>query len=142
MAGEIQGSQLAVGTGVPFVTDTTQRTQLEVITYDFAPADFDGSDDLTVYSANAPALQILDAFVVVQTLEAINVELRDTAAGAGSLVSGAMSVAAVGVGSQGNNTPLMSARCIAANSSLFLHASGNPATAVGTLVILARRNVV
>ena len=127
-----------------FATDTTQRSLCEVLTYDFVPADFNGQNDLIIYNATAPALQIIDASIIISTAEGApdTCALFTAANGGGNRRSGDISVNAVGKNRQAASTPTFTNRCLGAGGSLYLHGSGPVANAIGTLVILARRNAV
>ncbi len=127
--------------GVAYVANTNIISPTYTITRQFAPGDFDVNDVLTIYAAGgSPAIYVVKAEVLTSTVEAITVALRDTAAGGGTRISGDIPTAVAGGAQEGANTPAEADRVLAADG-LFLHASANPATLVGTLIIEVRGNV-
>ncbi len=121
----------------PTVAGQTQESPEVVITRDWTNTDPDGSNDIAIYSANSPALEILDVIMDMTTAEggAMTATLRTAAAGGGSAISSALDVNATTM----QRTTSLASQALTTNSSLFLNFSGNPGTAVGRLIIRARR---
>lgn len=131
-ATQLRGSALGAG-------GATTRHPLEIITVSVVTpgTDWDANNDIILYSANSPALRIIDFWVDNDTAEggALTATLRDAASGGGNAISSALDLNATTV----QRTTSLASATLAANSSLVINANGNPATQVCRFYISAIR---
>ena len=104
----------------------------------FVAATPDANDDIIIYAASSPAMTIVDAWIIMDTLEggALTLTLHDTANGGGVAISSALDCNATDV----ERTTVLNGNVLSAGSSLYGNFSANPGTLVGTLFISTYRN--
>lgn len=94
------------------------------------------ADDVTVFSLAVPfRMRLLDAWAVISTaIGATTLSIRDTAAGAGTLMVPAIASAAAGLNRAAGTTPTVTSQ-VAENGSLFIRRSDRGVA--GTVFIMA-----
>ena len=112
---------------------TTQSYLTYVARFAFAEDTPDATDDIAIFSSNAPEMQIIDVWRELSALDdGITATLRTAIDGGGSAISTALSCDSTGI----VRTTALTNEDIAANSSLYLNFSADPDTADGELFIM------
>ena len=106
----------------------------QIVGMPFVAGSFSAQDDLVLFNAAAPKCIIMDYWVTYTTEEAITLILRDAVNGGGNVKAEAIDITAAGP--EAPRTDGVSAPAVAAGDSLVVHASGNPAAAVGTVYVM------
>lgn len=117
---------------MPGVPDSSGRASSVVQHIHLTAAVGGTADDVVIYTANSPAMKILDSYIIVSAAGAggSTVTLRTALAGGGSAVSSAFSTAATGV----VRSTLASSPSLAAGSTLVARRSDN--TAAGDIMLV------
>ncbi len=133
--------------GTVYAPNTVINTPVSVVSISTTiPAtDWDGNNDIPVFVANSPNMYILEFEAVLSTVEGgpLTCYLDGGANGAGADLSGVVDLNPATTGTWGETTTAAApaTRALAANSSIYIHASGNPGTVVGTFLIWYRNNL-
>jgi len=133
-AGATPSTSLA---GAAYAAATVIDTPGRIITVQFDPGTFDANDDVII--TNTASLYIVGVMAMVSTTEAISIALFSAPSGAPVRLSGDVSTASQAIALEAAGLPAAASRAVSGN--IYVHASGNPVTLVGTIIIIARRNV-
>lgn len=131
-AGKVAPSHIA---GLANTASTVRARTVNQLAFSFVAADFGANDDLVVAVPSGHNILITDVTVLLTTVEggACTATLRTAANGAGTAISSAFDLDATN-GDVLRTTTLAGA-AVAAGASLYLHASTNPGTTAGVLLI-------
>ena len=116
--------------------DVNVDTPVAVVSRTYNSAS-DAAQDVTIYSANSPAMEILDVWLDDDVAEggALTMTLRDATGGLGNAISSALDCNATTI----QRTTLIASNSLAANSSLVMRFSAAVGVAGGTIHVEYRR---
>ena len=117
--------------------DTILNTTPMYYEYLWEHSDLDANSDIQIFSANTPAMEILDIYMIVDTLEggAMTATLRDAFNGGGNAYSSALDCNSTTL----EKTTTLTTHTVVAGGNMYINFSGRAGTATGKLVIVARR---
>ena len=132
-AGAVSRIKLA---GATSALDTNTEAPLYILSRGYNSAS-ETAQDITIYSANSPAMEIVDVWLDPSTAEgaAMTFTLRDAAGGIGNAISSALDANSTSI----QRTTSVASNILVGNSTLVIRTSGAVGTAIGTFHIMAKR---
>ena len=120
-------------TGPALANGTAHNAVPQIVCMPYVPASFDANNDLALM-ASSPKMKVIDAWLDNDVAEggAMTLTIRDAASGAGNIIAAAMDMNATTI----LHTATLTTEEIAATSTVYANANGNPGTAEGTIYMM------